>query len=311
MNSLSDFVGNKAAVKHTAALIDSGDLPKTVLYYGPSGCGKTSLARILARSFAEEFNIVEHNSAFLSGVESARSVAAIADTPPIIGGFRIFILDEVHRGSRQFFDVLLKPLEEAKHTRFILCTTEESFLKKYPTVTTRAVKIKVKPLNLDETRQLVAKKLGKKLASNKNLISLIWQLSGGVPREILNCCGVISRASSLDDALYNLQEHYSIRGGGNLTKFSYVLFSATSTDEEFEKYFYSISDKLQSNPEEIRLFLVSRLERAIRTQEIPISNLTTKRAINVLYALQNSWYSYLDAVRGIIEIRKALTEIYE
>jgi len=303
--ALESFVGNTQAVGHVRAIIESGQLPATTLFIGPPGTGKTTLARILASNFAPPQSIVEHDSANLSGVEYGRQLAKLAETPPFAGDFRVFILDEVQRATPHFFDALLKPMEEARYARFILCTTDFSFPSKFPTISSRAVKIKTRTLTKEETRVLIARKLGKKRATPQ-LTSLVWELTGGSPRDIILACGEIDRLGPEKGLIY-LQEQFFIKKGGNVSKFALALLSSKTTDEELEKLFYSIQDKIQARPEEVRLVIKQKLEEAIRTKTLPISKLfSLAPAIPILDELTREWYSYLDAVKAIVKIRRSI-----
>ncbi len=307
IKELDKLVGNKSVIKHVRSIIESGDLPRAVLLYGQYGSGKTTLARILANHFSSKPSIIELNSPVYANIDEARKIASLVTTPPLVGKFYVFILDEVHRATPQFLEALLKPLEEAKYGRFILCTTEESFIQKFPTVASRCVKIKVRPLTKDETRGLIRKKLGKKIASNSNVVDLIFQITGGVPRDILVCCQEIRRIGDVEKALIYLQESFAVKKAGNILKFARALFSPSSSDDEVAALFNKLIDKMQGRPEEIRLFLRSTLEQAIRDQRIPLVALISKPdTVKVFDALEKPWYSLLDAVSGIVRIRKAL-----
>lgn len=87
----------------------------------------TTDARIFAREIeSNESNIVEINCADHTGVDDVRQLVIEASkTKPLVGNYKIFILDEVHMLTVQSQNALLKILEEPPaHCIYIMCTTD-------------------------------------------------------------------------------------------------------------------------------------------------------------------------------------------
>lgn len=87
----------------------------------------TTSARIFANMLEKEkSNIYEINCADHTGVDDVRQL--ILDpcrTKPLVGMYKIFVLDEAHMLTVQSQNALLKVLEEPpKHCIFIMCTTD-------------------------------------------------------------------------------------------------------------------------------------------------------------------------------------------
>ena len=60
-----------------------------------------------------------------TGVDDVREIIENVKYKPIIGEYKIFIIDEVHMLSKNAFNALLKTLEEPpEHVKFIFATTE-------------------------------------------------------------------------------------------------------------------------------------------------------------------------------------------
>lgn len=81
-------------------------------------------------------NIVELDAASNNGVEAMRDLVDQVMTPPAVGKYRVFIIDEVHMLSSAAFNAFLKTLEEPPaYVVFILATTEKH--KIIPTILSR------------------------------------------------------------------------------------------------------------------------------------------------------------------------------
>lgn len=137
----------------------TGQLAQAFLFCGPRGVGKTTCARIFAktincrhrteegeacnecescRSFnnGSSFDIFELDAASNNSVDDIRDLNQQVGIPPISGGYKVYIIDEVHMLSQQAFNAFLKTLEEPpRYAKFILATTEKQ--KIIPTILSR------------------------------------------------------------------------------------------------------------------------------------------------------------------------------
>lgn len=141
----ADIVGQKPTRAVLAKIIESGELPPSMVFAGVRGTGKTSAARIVAKAIncqregmepcGECKNcvavdtetapfVLEIDAASHGGAEAMRTL--VEDARYTAGGdWKVYVLDEVHSVSSQGFQVLLKTLEEPPpRTSFILVTTE-------------------------------------------------------------------------------------------------------------------------------------------------------------------------------------------
>lgn len=157
--SFATVVGQKSLTKTLKNAITSGKLAHAYLFCGPRGVGKTTTARIFAKaincehltpegeacgecqsckSFQEgwSYNMFELDAASHNGVDDIRELMGQIASPPQIGKYKVFIIDEVHMLSNAAFNAFLKTLEEPpSHAIFILATTERQ--KILPTILSR------------------------------------------------------------------------------------------------------------------------------------------------------------------------------
>ena len=161
------------------------DFPHAFLFSGPTGCGKTTLARIIANMLNCD-NVEEYNMSNLRGIDSVRNLDETCRYIPILGNNRVYILDEIHRQTKDAQNALLKLLEDPpSHVFFILCTTEPEQL--LPTILGRCHKYPVKPLKSLEMMTLLRSIVKKEELEDypESVLKEITLLSDGLPRNAL------------------------------------------------------------------------------------------------------------------------------
>ncbi len=202
-------VGQKNLTNTLKNAIDSGRLAQAYLFCGPRGVGKTSCARIFAKTInclnptsdgeacgvcescraieeGTSFNIMELDAASNNGVDSIRSLNEQVNTPPQVGKYRVFIVDEVHMLSTQAFNAFLKTLEEPpSYVIFILATTEKH--KVIPTILSRCQIYDFKRITVEDMAEhlaYVADSEGVK--AEKEALSVIARKADGAMRDALS-----------------------------------------------------------------------------------------------------------------------------
>jgi DNA polymerase-3 subunit gamma/tau len=184
--TFADFVGNGSIVKSLQSKLKSKNLPHCLMFQGPSGCGKTTLARIIRNELkCSDFDFLEINAATNRGIDTAREIIKNIRMRPMQGDVRIYLLDEVHQGSKDFQTALLKPLEDTpNYVYFILCTTDPQKLLK--TVRNRCTTYEVVQLSYQQIEGLVSRVAdaeGKQV--DDEAIQDIAEAADGCPRQAL------------------------------------------------------------------------------------------------------------------------------
>ncbi len=143
-----DVIGQRGVVDTLRNAITSGRLAQSFIFAGPRGVGKTTTARIMARALncvkgptgepcgecdacreiaeGRDMDVLEIDGATYTGVDAVREVIVEPlSIAPMRDRYKIFIIDEVHRLSKQAFDALLKSIEEPPpYVKFMMATTE-------------------------------------------------------------------------------------------------------------------------------------------------------------------------------------------
>lgn len=145
----SEVVGQEPIVTALRNALTEGRIAQAYLFSGIRGVGKTSVARILAKalncergptadpcnecvacteitaSSGTNLDVHEIDAATHSKVEQVRDLTEGLKYGPARDRYKVVIIDEIHRLSRQAFDALLKIVEEPPpHLVFIFATTE-------------------------------------------------------------------------------------------------------------------------------------------------------------------------------------------
>ena len=117
--NFEDVCGQETVIQILKHQVETGTFKQSYLLCGKFGSGKTTTGRILAKS------IIEIDAASNNGVEHVRVISEEAKRKPLIGDYKIFILDEAHLTSAAGWGAWLKLLEEPPSTAiFIFCTTD-------------------------------------------------------------------------------------------------------------------------------------------------------------------------------------------
>jgi len=178
-----DVIGQRGVVDTLRNAITSGRLAQSFIFAGPRGVGKTTTARILARALncvdgptgdpcgtcdacreiaeGRDVDVMEIDGATYTGVDAVREVIVEPlSIAPMRDRYKVFIIDEVHRLSKNAFDALLKSIEEPPpYVKFMMATTE---LDAVPaTIQSRSQVFELKALPFTSIRQQLADVAGR------------------------------------------------------------------------------------------------------------------------------------------------------
>ncbi|MGD9157013.1 MAG: AAA family ATPase [Desulfobacteraceae bacterium] len=184
--TFDEIIGNKAEVEALQSKLASSSRPQSFLIQGPSGCGKTTLARIAARELGgDDLSIQEINTADNRGIDTAREVITRMAYRSPTNAPKVYIIDEVHKTTKDWQNAMLKPLEDTpSNVYFFLCTTDPEMLLK--TIKTRCTTITVNALKSEDMTRLIRKVcLKEKLRIPSEIVEEIVEISEGSPRQAL------------------------------------------------------------------------------------------------------------------------------
>jgi putative ATPase len=190
--SLNEFQGQAHLIgegKPLRIIIDSKELPSSIILWGPPGCGKTTIARILAKSVNADF--VE-----LSAVSASKDdIKATINRTRLMNKKGILFLDEIHRFNKAQQDFLLPFVEKGTIT-LIGATTENPSFEVISPLLSRSTVFVLNQLSENEI-QLIIKSTITKLNINcdEENINLISRLANGDARSALNILELASYLS--------------------------------------------------------------------------------------------------------------------
>ncbi len=166
------MVGQGHVVQALGNALTQQRLHHAYLFTGTRGVGKTTVSRILAKSLncvgldghggitaspcgqcqpcrdidsGRFVDYVELDAASNRGVEEISQLLEQAVYKPVVGRFKVYMIDEVHMLSNTAFNAMLKTLEEPPdYLKFVLATTDP---QKVPvTVLSRCLQFNLRPM---------------------------------------------------------------------------------------------------------------------------------------------------------------------
>ena len=203
----SEVVGQKAVIKTLRNALSENKIAHAYLFCGPRGTGKTTMARLFAKALNCEEGIghecdvcqnciavktgshpdvFEIDAASNSGVDSVRDLIDQVRYQPILGRYKVYIIDEVHNMSSSAFNALLKTLEEPPaNVVFILATTEPQ--KVLPTILSRVQRFDFTKVSDEDIISKMSEILEKEnVTYDEGSLELIARLADGGVRDALS-----------------------------------------------------------------------------------------------------------------------------
>lgn len=217
--NFDEIVGQDYIVKTLKNQIKLDRLTHAYLFCGPRGTGKTSTAKIFAKAVncthsqdgnpcemcaecvalsENNTDIVEIDAASNNRVEEVRDLREKVAFPPMIGKYKVYIIDEVHMLTDSAFNALLKTLEEPpKHVIFILATTE---IHKLPaTILSRCTRFDFKLLSIETLVEHLKNVFNaKQIKYDEKSLHLIAKAGEGSVRDMLSIADSVASFADYD-----------------------------------------------------------------------------------------------------------------
>lgn len=313
-----------------AKILASKQMPHAFLFVGQKGTGKTSTARIVAKflnctnkknnepcnqcsncfSIANSSftDVLELDAASNRGIEEVKKLIRETSFLPMVGKYRVFIIDEAHMITSDGFNALLKTLEEPpKSAIFILATTN---LEKIPkTIASRCVKVNFgKGRKQDIINMLNRCVKSEKLSFNQDLLKLIADHSEQSFRDAAKTLEefVIQKISTLEGA----EKFLGVRGKTNLFELmeGNDLRIILQWIEEFSQGGGDFKSLIESLLNRLRVILL--IKKGLKLEDEETSSFTVKEITSLIKLLMEAYANLRLTPIESLPLEIALVEFY-
>ncbi len=263
-DDFSKVIGQDHIVTTLRNEVKNSSVSHSYLFTGSRGTGKTTCARIFSKavnclnpvngspcgkckvcvSLSEPNNtdIIEIDAASNNRVDEIRDLREKVKFPPIIGKYKVYIIDEVHMLTDSAFNALLKTLEEPPaHAIFILATTE---VYKLPaTILSRCKRFDFKLIDTQDLVKLLDNVFKKSnITCDEESKIIIANAGQGSARDTLSIADSVASYCNNNITIEKTKEVLSY---GNLNIISEIVYSISINDAK--QIYYLIETALKNN----------------------------------------------------------------
>ena len=337
-NTFEEIVGQEYTIKTLINALEYDKIAHAYIFSGPRGTGKTSVAKIFSKAIncfrqdKEKYpgcktyisidnnkstDIVELDAASNNGVDEIRDLREKVNYLPVLGKYKVYIVDEFHMLTTGAFNALLKTLEEPpKNVVFILATTEIHKIPK--TILSRCQRFDFKLVDSDK----IIKRLKEITKKEKIEISkeALLEISKNAKGSVRDAISLLDQVCSFSGNKITLNDVHLITGSTSKEELEKLLelISKKKTMEALK-----MSEKLIDEGKEVERLLVDFLDviknRLISTlnkknEDNQSSKLDSKRLyhyLDILIKLQSDIkFSMIDHKRlSLIEMQNQLNQL--
>lgn len=222
----NEIIGQKHIVRILQHQLETDNVSQAYLFTGTRGTGKTTTARILAKALnctgnpadgqlpcgecenckaikeGRFLDVIEMDAASNRGVNEVRDLIEKVNYPPMVGRYKVYIIDEVHMLTPEAENAFLKTLEEPPaHVIFILATTNPEKVRE--TIRSRCMRLDFRRVSEEDLIEGMARICRRKQVNiTRDALALVAQKADGSVRDGLS---ILEQCISGGDALVDLE----------------------------------------------------------------------------------------------------------
>ena len=339
--SIEEFFGQEHILGKGKLLyrMIKADRLSSIIFFGPPGTGKTSLARIIAKTTACGFEML---NAVSSGVSDIKKICADAENKMLYpNGKVVLFIDEIHRFNKAQQDALLPSVENGSII-LIGATTENPFFEVNKAIISRSTVFQLYPLTEDNIKSIVMQALGDRERGYGNLqvridddaLDFLAVTSAGDARIALNALELAVMGTDRDlqlpftitrdeisECLQRKVVQYDKTGEGHYDNISAMIKSMRGSDPDAAVFYLARAlyagedinflarriticaseDVGMANPNAI--LVATAVQEAVRMIGMPEARILLSQAVVTVATSPKSNASYLAVERALEDVR--------